>query len=219
MASAPNGPLSGNELYRAIEVLTDKQRRAYGYYRDGQHTMGWIATRLGTSRQAVMQLIVKAEKNLGYAPSFTPKQKTPYKPVADRRAAEAEVKMRAAVEAIAEMTPERRWRVIRAVFPNAPRTFGKRAEARLLSQMIVDALHDDDARERMAKSLKPLEQRAAQRRRASEREDADGSSAVGEHEAELFASLEADFGTHPTRGDGFRPDDFVVDDGHGYDRL
>lgn len=219
MASAPHGPLSGHELYRAIEVLTDKQLRAYRYYRDGQNTMGWIATRLGTSRQAVMQLVVKAEKNLGYEPSFTPKQKTPYKAVADRRADEAEAKIRAAVEAIREMTPERRRRVIRAVFPSAPRKIGKRTEARLLSQMILDALHDQDARERMAKSLEPLERNAKQRRRAIQRDDDDRSSAVGEHEAEVAASLEADFGTHPTRGDAFRPDDFVVDDGRGYDRL
>jgi predicted DNA-binding protein YlxM (UPF0122 family) len=83
---APHGPLLGNELASANKLLTDKQFYAYRYFREGQHTPGWIAQRMGTSRQAVMQLVVKAEKNLGYEPTFTPKQKTPYKSVARRKA-------------------------------------------------------------------------------------------------------------------------------------
>ena len=52
---APHGPLLGSELARAIELLTDKQLRAYRYFREGQHTMSWIARRMGSSRQAVMR--------------------------------------------------------------------------------------------------------------------------------------------------------------------
>jgi hypothetical protein len=85
----PHGPLCGNELAQAIEFLTDRQLRAYQHRREG-HAWNWIAQRMGVSRQAAMQLVVKAEKRLGYEPSVTPKKKARYKPAAQRRADEGD---------------------------------------------------------------------------------------------------------------------------------
>lgn len=107
---APHGPLLGDELGWAIELLSDKQLRAYSYFREGQHTMGWIATRMGTSRQAVIPLVVKAERKLGYELSFTPKQKLGYKPVAHRRAEAQSVWDTEAGQAIGSMSRTERRR-------------------------------------------------------------------------------------------------------------
>jgi DNA-binding CsgD family transcriptional regulator len=68
---APYGPLLGNERGRAIELLTDKQFTAYRYRREGQ-AWNWIAQRMGVSRPAVIHLVAKAEKRLGYEATVTP---------------------------------------------------------------------------------------------------------------------------------------------------
>lgn len=104
---APAGPLLGDELARAIHLLTEKQLRAYSYWREG-HALNWIATRLGVSRPRVVHLLAAAEKKLGYEPTVTAKKKTPYKPVVQRRAEAASALVADARELAAALPPRER---------------------------------------------------------------------------------------------------------------
>jgi predicted DNA-binding protein YlxM (UPF0122 family) len=184
---APHGPLLGNELGWANKLLTDKQFYAYRYFREGQHTMGWIAQRMGTSRQAVMQLVVKAEKRLGYEPTFTPKQKTPYKSVARRKAEAQDAWVIQIAEAFAEArTP---------------------AEKRRLSQILEAAASDPGAEKRLRKRMQQL----TRERRARQRYQDDESRAVGQDKGEFAAIMAEDFGANTTTGEPWRPEDFVAD--------
>jgi predicted DNA-binding protein YlxM (UPF0122 family) len=226
---APPGPLVGDELAWAIELLTDKQYLAYRYRREG-HALNWIANRLGVSRPAVIHHIAKAEKRLGYAPTVTAKQKSRYKSAKERREAEKAAKIHEAAAALSEMTTAQRHRIIRRVFPDAPKKLDERTELRLLTKMLMEALDNNEARERMAKRLRTLEHRAIRERKKelqaqraeSIREfdgftgrylgdDDDWSRAVGEDEAEGAADLQ-ELGVE-------RAKDLVEDKGGGYDRM
>lgn len=227
MASkAPPGRLRGNELGWAIKLLTDKQLRAYQYRREG-HAWNWIATRMGVTRPAVIHLVAKAEKKLGYEPTVTAKQKTPYKSVAERQAEAEAARVIDAANAFFALSPEKRRLFIRRALPDAPKHIDAKAEVRFLSKILIDASDDPEARERMRKRVAPIEQRARRERRAAERRwrtaDADHqedySRAVGDENTEFAATLEADFGVNPQTGDPMRANDFSVDDGKGYDVL
>jgi predicted DNA-binding protein YlxM (UPF0122 family) len=236
--SAPVGPLEGDEFHRAVELLTDRQRQAYAYFRSGQHTMGWIATRLGCSRQAARQLIRKAEKRLGYEPSFNEKQKTAYKPVAQRQQEAHLAKLREVAEAIRGMTPQEQRQMVQRLKPDAPSRRDDRANLQLLIELMADALADPAAKELMRSRVAGFERRAQRDRQRERRQqsdeiaremglsirsaltspDDDFSRAVGDEAAEFAATLEADFGLNPATGVAMRPEDFVADDGKGYDR-
>jgi len=188
---APPGPLVGNELARAIELLTDKQLRAYQYYREG-HAWNWIAQRMGSSRTAVIHLVAKAQKRLGYELTVTPKQKSAYKSVSLRRAEQEAAYVRYLEELFAQMPPRDR---------------------RRLSRILNESSSDEERNRRLAVRLRELQRE----RRTQEIED--WGRAVGEDEGEFQASLAADFGLNPATGMPMRAEDFVVDDGKGYDRL
>jgi DNA-binding CsgD family transcriptional regulator len=201
--SAPPGPLQGSELSRAIRDLTDNQLRAYRYFREGQHTIGWIAQRMGVSRAAVQQQIRKAEKRLGYEATYRPRQKGRYRTVAERRD-EAEMgRVREAERAFSRMSPQQRHKFIRRVVPNAPREITEKTELRYLAKILTGAVDDPDARERLRARLTQLE---APRRRRHD----DHSQAVGGERAEFDAMMEADFGAHPFTGDPIRPLDLPL---------
>jgi hypothetical protein len=104
----------GAELETAIERLTDKQLLAYGYRRKGQ-AWDWIATRMGMSRTAVIHHAAKAEKRLGYEPTVTAKQRSPYKPVAQRRADAVSAEVVHISRLLTEMEPGRRRHIMRIV--------------------------------------------------------------------------------------------------------
>jgi hypothetical protein len=189
---APHGPLLGNELAWAIELLTDEQLRAYRYFREA-HAMEWIGRRLGVTRQAVMQRIVRAERKLGYEPSFTPRQKGPYKSVAQRRAE-------------AESAEDLYLRELLAQVPLADR--------RRIARILETSSSDEEARRRLGARLKELK-----RERLREQHNDDSVTEAlhrGEHWS--TAEFEADFGTNPVTGQTMRPQDFIEDDGKGYDR-
>jgi len=218
MASAPTGPLVGDELNRAIEVLTDRQLRAYRYRRNG-HALNWIAQRMGISRTAVVHHIAKAEKRFGYEPSVTGKQKTPYKSVAQRRTEVDDGWTVEAARAIRQMTRDARREFIRRAYPgHSMKGLDADSEIRLLARIYVEASSDDDARARIAERLRPLK-RSRERERVLLGQNDDLSRAVGEDEAEFVAELEADFGVNSVRGEPMQASDFVADDGKGYDRL
>lgn len=233
---APRGPLVGHELAVAIETLTDKQLRAYRYYRDGQHTNGWIAARLGVSRQAVMQLVVKSEKKLGYAPSFTPKKKAPYKPAADRRSDQLAAQAREVAAAFAAMTAREQARFLRSALPGTNTgSLDDKARLRLFARVVGEALTDDAARDRLGARVRPLERRA-QRGRAREHQ---AQLAEADRERDGFTgrylgdssdvqdarrrgqqwTLEDDFGFNGATDEPLRPSDLVVDDGAGHNRV
>jgi hypothetical protein len=198
--AAPHGPLLGDELAWAIELLTDKQLHAYRYRREG-HALNWIATRLGVTRPRVVHLIAASEKRLGYEPTVTAKKKTPYKSVARRQVAAESAWDACMREQFADLAPDERRRIIR---------------------ILEEAGSDDELDRRLRKRLGQLERERRQRERALLSPDADHdndySSAVGEQEAEFAAEMEADFGTNPQTGEAMRPEDLVADDGKGYDR-
>lgn len=129
--SSPNGPLLGSELNRAIVLLTERQLQAYRYRREG-YAWDWIATRMGVSRQAVMQRVVKAEKRLGYEPSVTPKGKE-YKPgPARRRSNRVSAQQQYMQELLAQMPRSDADRLIRLI-ETAPSD--EEAERRLLQRL------------------------------------------------------------------------------------
>jgi hypothetical protein len=199
--SAPQGPLLGDELAWAIELLTDKQLRAYRYRREG-HALNWIATRLDVTRTRVVHLIAAAEKRLGYEPTVTAKKKTPYKSVA-RRQAESDSAWDAYVrELFAALAPD---------------------EARSFMRILEESHSDEEIAHRLWKRLAQLERERRQREQAwlspDAHHDDDYSSAVGEHEQEFAAQMEADFGINPRTGEPMRPEDLVSDEGKGYDRF
>jgi predicted DNA-binding protein YlxM (UPF0122 family) len=182
--SAPHGPLSGGEFGHARQLLTDKQFHAYRHFRDGKQ-MGWIANRLGNTRQAVMQLVVKAEKKLGYEPSFTPKQKhkPPYKSVAQRQAEAEKAEIRRWAEILAEIPPSDRPRVLRRLY-----------------RLIESEMQDEEKARRFRKRLY---KQFSRERRADEWEGDPELATPGD----FAAALEADF-------PGMKPQDFVKDWGH-----
>lgn len=69
-----DGPLVGAELERARELLTGQQLRAYGLFRSSC-PVAEIARLMGVKRATIYGHIGKAEKKLGYSPTFTPKRK------------------------------------------------------------------------------------------------------------------------------------------------
>ena len=202
MAEPPqHGPLLGDELYCAIERLTDKQLRAYQYRREG-HALNWIATRMGISRTAVIHHVAKAEKRLGYEPTVTAKQKTPYKSAA-KRCEDDDSAWQAHVDELFSQVPAHR----------------QRAVLRILEA----GLSDEEAKRRLAPRLRELtrERKAGERAYAASigYDGDDYSRGVGQDESEFAANMEADFGINPMTGVAMRPEDLPLDDGKGYDRL
>lgn len=223
---APPGPLLGNELAMAIEQLTDKQLRAYQYWRRG-HAPEWIASRIGVKRPRVYHLVHAAEKHLGYTPSVAGKQKQPYKSAATKRDQAESAKLRRAAEAWREMTSEQRGRFLRAALPDAPAHIDEREEFRLFVRVLAEALNDDEARERIAKRLKRVE-RAAERDRQREAR-AQLNEALHENDGLTgrFWSSDDESTEAAHRGEepawiaelgGLRPSELVPDDGRGNDR-
>lgn len=131
--TAPTGPLMGNEQHLAIELLTDKQLIAYRYRREGQ-ALNWIANRMGVSRARIVHLIAAAEKRLGYEPSVTPKQKQPYKPVAERREAAESAEFNYLVELARQLPPARR-REFARLYDEAVSTADESATKRLYDRL------------------------------------------------------------------------------------
>jgi hypothetical protein len=197
---APTGPLLGDELGWAIALLTDKQLTAYRHRRDG-HALNWIARRMGVSRARVVHLIGAAEKRLGYAPSVTLKQKTPYKSVARREEERQSTWDAYFNELAAQLEP---------------------AERRRLLRIFDSSGTDKELNRRLRKRLSQLQRERRARERgylpAGAEHDDDWSSAVGQGEAEFYASQAEDGFTHST-GEVLAPTDLVEDDGKGYGRL
>jgi hypothetical protein len=197
----PVGPLLGEELAWAIELLTDKQLIAYRYRRDS-HALNWIAQRMGVTRPRVVHLIAAAERRLGYAPSVTAKQKTAYKPAAQRKQ-ERESAWEAYFEELAALLEP--------------------AERQRLLHIFESATTEEELHRRLRKRLRQLEHERRVRARhdlaPGADHDDDWSTAVGEREAEFAAEMEADFGINPMTGDVMQPTDLVKDDGKGYDRI
>lgn len=198
---APTGPLLGDELERATELLTPKQLIAFRYRRDG-HALNWIARRMNISRPRVVHLVAAAEKRLGYVQTVTPKKKMPYKPVVQQRK-ETEAAWQAYFEELtAQLQPE---------------------ELDRITEIFETSKSKEELERRLAERLRVLADERSDRERAylsGEAEHADDwSSAVGEFEAEFAAQMEADFGLNPVTGEVMRPEDLVEDDGKGYDRL
>lgn len=191
----------GHELASAMELLTNKQLIAYRYRREG-HALNWIARRMGVTRPRVIHLIAAAEKRLGYAPSVTLKQKTAYKPAAQRRQ-EHESAWEAYIHEVAsQLEPAERRRILRIFESSAT---------------------EEELHRRLRNRLRQLEHQRRVRGRRDLAPDADHdddwSTAVGELEAEFEAEMEADFGINPRTGEVMQPTDLVEDDGKGYDRL
>jgi hypothetical protein len=198
---APAGPLLGEELGWAIELLTDKQLTAYRYRREGQ-ALNWIARRMGVTRTRVIHLIAAAEKRLGYTPTVTPKQKAAYRPAAQRRQERASAWDAYISELAALLEP---------------------AERRRLERIFETAKSDEELGRRLRQRLRELERERRKRGRrdlpaGAEHAD-DYSRAAGEAAAEFAAELEADFGVNPVTGEPMAAADFVEDDGKGHDRL
>lgn len=101
------GPLMGDEEARAIALLSDRQLRAYRYRRQG-HAWDWIARQMGISRPAVIHLVARAERRLGYKQTVSNRQPTPYKPVAARRE-EADSTWLAQIESAAQELASTPW--------------------------------------------------------------------------------------------------------------
>jgi DNA-binding CsgD family transcriptional regulator len=188
---APNGPLLGDELQRATELLTVRQLTAYHHRRDN-HSLNWIAARMGVTRPRVVHLVAAAEKRLGYAPSVTPKQKAPYKPAARRRE-ESEAALDAYLDGlIAGLEPSQRLIEILETATSVEE------RDRLLRERLAELERERQAHEHPA--------------------DDDWSMAAGQGEAEFFASLAED-GFTRADGEALRPGEFIEDDGKGYDSL
>jgi transposase len=198
---SPAGPLLGEELAWAIELLTDRQLIAYRHRREG-HALNWIAQRLGVSRTRVVHLIGAAEKRLGYAPSVTAKQRSAYKSSAQRRQERESAWAAYSEELASQLDPAERRRILRIFETSATDEEVERRLRERLWQL---------ERERRARPIEHLPSNAEH--------SEDWSSAVGEHEAEFAAEMEADFGINPVTGDVMRPEDLVEDDGKGYDRM
>lgn len=198
---APAGPLLGDELAWAIELLTEKQLRAYRYRREGQ-ALNWIARRIGVSRARIIHLIAAAEKRLGYTPTVTPKRRAAYKPAAQRRQERAPAWEAYVRELAGQLQP---------------------VERRRLERIFDTAKTDAELERRLRQRLHVLERRRRKRGRrdlpAGAEHDDDYSRAVGEDAAEFAAELEADFGVNPMTGEPMGAADFVEDDGKGHDRL
>jgi hypothetical protein len=157
---------------------------------------------LDVSRPRVIHLIGAAEKKLGYELSVTPKQRSPYKPVAQRREERESAWDAYVQELAAQLTPAERRRLIRIFDTSAT---------------------DEELERRLRKRLRRLgrERRARERGYSpspgSDHED-DWSTAVGELEAEFHASLAEDGFIH-SNGEPFGLDDFVPDDVKSRDHM
>jgi DNA-binding CsgD family transcriptional regulator len=193
---APHGALLGSELEWAIELLTDRQLRAYRYRREG-HALNWIANRLGVKRPRVVHLIAAAEKRLGYELTVTPKQKSPYKPAARRREERESAWERYVNELFSAMPP---------------------ADRRRLLRIFEESQSDEEVKRRLKSRLEKLErERSESRTRRVELH----WDLVAPHRGEdaLAAEMEASFGMNERTGEDMRPQDLIEDDGKGYDRL
>jgi DNA-binding CsgD family transcriptional regulator len=196
---APTRPLLDDELRRANELLTPQELTVYRHRRGGQ-SWNWIAAQLGVSRTRVVHLFGRAEKKLGFEPSVTLKRKAAYKPIAQRKAEDAETSRRLLEEWKESLEPDEFERVLGVLAAHG-------------------AAESEEEREELERLLRPRLEQLVEARRARADVDDDWSRAVGQDAADFAAELEATFGTNELTDEPMQPGDFIEDDGKGYDRL
>jgi hypothetical protein len=74
----PQGPLRDEERVRAQSCLTGQQLIAYRRHRAGQ-SVSYAAAGMGLSCARFRHLVSNAQRKLGYAPTYAPKQRTGYR--------------------------------------------------------------------------------------------------------------------------------------------